>query len=194
MKRFGLTFALCAALAVPATATAHRPDKPENPAKQCRDSRGEHGERGALRKALRSRRDEHGRCVSERAKLKRRLVAQAVRECKAERAEDPAAFEQKYGVVEEAREEDGEARPWKAFHRCVRQKVKQALAELHEDRHNAAKECKAERAEDPDAFREKYGTNRKKRNALGKCVAEHVRHGEDSEPGSEPKEQGHLPF
>ena len=36
---------------------------------------------------------------------------------------------------------------------------------------NAAKECKAERKEDPDAFKEKYGTNKNGKNAFGKCVS-----------------------
>ena len=38
---------------------------------------------------------------------------------------------------------------------------------------NAAKACKAERALDPEAFREKYGTNRNGANAFGNCVASH---------------------
>jgi len=36
---------------------------------------------------------------------------------------------------------------------------------------NAAQECKAERAADPDAFAGKYATNGNKRNAYGKCVS-----------------------
>lgn len=36
---------------------------------------------------------------------------------------------------------------------------------------NAAQACKAERAENADAFAEKYGTNRNKKNAFGKCVS-----------------------
>ncbi len=38
---------------------------------------------------------------------------------------------------------------------------------------NAAKACKAERALDPEAFREKYGTNRNGANAFGNCVSSH---------------------
>jgi hypothetical protein len=37
---------------------------------------------------------------------------------------------------------------------------------------NAAKACKAERAQNPDAFATKYGTNANKRNAFGKCVSQ----------------------
>jgi hypothetical protein len=36
---------------------------------------------------------------------------------------------------------------------------------------NAAKACKAKRAEDPDAFAEEYGTNKNRKNAFGKCVS-----------------------
>ena len=39
---------------------------------------------------------------------------------------------------------------------------------------NAAKACKDERAADDDAFAEKYGSNKNKRNAYGKCVSQKV--------------------
>lgn len=35
--------------------------------------------------------------------------------------------------------------------------------------------CRAERAADPAAFRTKYGTNRNKANAFGKCVSQHAK-------------------
>jgi len=41
---------------------------------------------------------------------------------------------------------------------------------------NAARTCRAERTSmGADAFRNKYGTNRNKRNAFGKCVSQHAR-------------------
>ena len=40
---------------------------------------------------------------------------------------------------------------------------------------NAAKTCKAERTQDPDAFKAKYGTNKNKSNAFGKCVSQHAK-------------------
>jgi len=46
------------------------------------------------------------------------------------------------------------------------------------DKRQAAKECKAERGTTDAtraAFREKYGTNRNKKNAFGKCVSAAVR-------------------
>lgn len=39
---------------------------------------------------------------------------------------------------------------------------------------NAAKECKAERRENPGAFTATYGTGKNGRNALGKCVSQKV--------------------
>jgi hypothetical protein len=46
------------------------------------------------------------------------------------------------------------------------------------DRTNAARECRSERgttAATREAFRAKYGTNRNKRNAFGKCVSKLAR-------------------
>jgi hypothetical protein len=84
-----------------------------------------------------------------------------------------------------------------SFRRCVRREVA-----------NAAKECKAERADpafaaahDGKTFEEFYGTNANGRNAFGKCVSTAVRETEEaddadedkqSEDGTEPEEQdGH---
>jgi hypothetical protein len=39
---------------------------------------------------------------------------------------------------------------------------------------NAAKDCRAEQAADPEAFAENYGTNENQRNAFGKCVSSKV--------------------
>jgi hypothetical protein len=40
---------------------------------------------------------------------------------------------------------------------------------------NAAKACRSERAQDPTAFKNKYGTNANKSNAFGKCVSDKAR-------------------
>ena len=39
---------------------------------------------------------------------------------------------------------------------------------------NAAKQCKAERKTDAAGFAEKYGTNKNKKNAFGKCVSQNA--------------------
>lgn len=53
---------------------------------------------------------------------------------------------------------------------CMRQTRDEAVEAVR----NAAQECRVERADDPDAFREKYG-NRTGDNAFGRCVARHAR-------------------
>jgi hypothetical protein len=55
----------------------------------------------------------------------------------------------------------------KAMEACIAKAVPAAETQLK----NAAKACKAERAADPDAFAEKYGTNENDKNAYGKCVS-----------------------
>ncbi len=50
----------------------------------------------------------------------------------------------------------------------------QETEEQEEARENAAKKCKAERgttAQTIEAFKQKYGTNKNKANAFGKCVS-----------------------
>ena len=37
---------------------------------------------------------------------------------------------------------------------------------------NAAKDCHTEKNQDPAAFKQKYGTNKNKSNAFGKCVSQ----------------------
>jgi hypothetical protein len=79
-------------------------------------------------------------------------------QCKAERGKSKAtreAFKAKY---------DG-------FADCVRRAAADEEAENQEAARNAAQECRTERAADPDAFRETYGTNKNGKNAFGKCVS-----------------------
>jgi hypothetical protein len=53
----------------------------------------------------------------------------------------------------------------------VRQTAEEEEAENQSAHKNAAQECKAERSEDPDAFKETYGENKNGKNAFGKCVS-----------------------
>jgi hypothetical protein len=64
--------------------------------------------------------------------------------------------------------------------KCVSQKQKAAEQDQNDATVNAAKKCKAERALDPGAFKNKYGTNRNKRNAFGKCVSKLAQEQNDS--------------
>jgi hypothetical protein len=89
----------------------------------------------------------------------------AIAQCKSERGKTKAtrkAFKAKYH----------------SFRRCVRQETAEERAELRAARMNAAKECRAERADanfaathDGKSFREFYGTNKNGKNAFGKCVS-----------------------
>jgi hypothetical protein len=57
------------------------------------------------------------------------------------------------------------------------------------DRVNAAQECRAERGDSDatrEAFRVKYGTNKSKRNAFGKCVSQTAKAMHDEEEQSAP--------
>ena len=101
-------------------------------------------------------------CVAKREPAVEAAAKNAAKECKAERADDPDAFAEKYGTNKNGKN---------AYGKCVSGKTRQATDEETEARVNAAKACKAERADDPDAFAEKYGTNKNRKNAFGKCVS-----------------------
>ena len=108
-------------------------------------------------------------CVKGEKENASETIANASKECKAERDADPAAFTEKYGTGKNGKNAHG---------KCVSSKVDEEVAEDSEEFANAAKECKAERKADPEAFTETYGT-KKGKNAFGKCVSSKV--GSDDE-------------
>ncbi|TML80143.1 MAG: hypothetical protein E6G07_06670 [Actinobacteria bacterium] len=59
-----------------------------------------------------------------------------------------------------------------AFGTCVSKNAKKDQQQDKTAHANAAKQCKAEQAQDPAAFKQKYGTNKNKSNAFGKCVSQ----------------------
>jgi len=81
----------------------------------------------------------------------------AAKQCAAQKKADKAAFRGTYGRH--------------AMRNCIKGTTDEAATELK----NAAKECKAAREADPQAFHDQYGTNHNGRNALGKCISDHVR-------------------
>jgi hypothetical protein len=93
----------------------------------------------------------------------------AIKQCKAERGKTKAtrrAFKAKYH----------------SFKRCVRQNAAEEHAEMQAALKNAAKQCKAERADpnfaathDGKTFDELYGTGKHGKNAYGKCVSQKAR-------------------
>ena len=98
----------------------------------------------------------------------------AEKACKAERgttAASMAAFNEKYGTNKNKKN---------AFGKCVSSKSKDDDDEADENKNetNASKKCKAERgttAASIAAFEAKYGTNKNKKNAHGKCVSKYAK-------------------
>src|SRR6185312_12654564 len=88
----------------------------------------------------------------------------AAQECRAERGEDRAAFQDAWGT-------NGNKK--NAFGKCVSAKARENRAEEDaqdeqevEEFKNAAKECAAERRDTSrEAFADEHGTNKNKRNA-----------------------------
>ena len=81
----------------------------------------------------------------------------------------PGGLQEKYGTGKHGANAHG---------KCVSQKAKSKTAdevddEVKADVH-AAKACKTERKADPAAFA-KYGSNKNKRNAFGKCVSKQAK-------------------
>jgi hypothetical protein len=119
-----------------------------------------------------NKRNAHGKCVSKFAKVQDKNQSNASKDCKTERGDTPesvAAFNEKYGTGKNKKN---------ALGRCISQKAKAASADQEDELVNAAKECKAERGSTDasrEAFRNKYGTNKNKRNAFGKCVSRHAK-------------------
>jgi hypothetical protein len=109
-------------------------------------------------------------CLTSQKSIAGIAAKNAAMECKAEQAQDAEAFTGKYGTNPNKKN---------AFGKCVSGKVKEAVEEQQADTMNAAKQCKAERAKDPQAFATTHGTNKNKRNAFGKCVSKLAKEQED---------------
>jgi len=189
MKRVIAIGSALAMLAVPAGAAA-KPDSTDrsNAAKECR---AERGSTSATREAFaakygtnKNKRNAFGKCVSKRALDEEHegevAHKNASKECKAEAETLGAeAFAAKYGT--------GNGK--NAHGKCVSSKAKEHEAEADaedkeqiEDRKSAAKTCAAERNEiGREPFAEKYGTNKNKRNAFGKCVSKTAKAMHDDE-------------
>lgn len=190
MKRIGITFALVASLAIPATALADEPtgtDK-QNASEQCKAQRTAMGVAAfnQLYGTNKTDKNAFGKCVSKfaRDEQKEREAAHsnAAKDCKAERAADEAAFNAKYGT---------NAKKTNAYGKCVSTKAKankDAADEADEEKDaqtvKAAKTCRTEQKADAAAFKAKYGTNANKSNAFGKCVSAQAKAQNDDQPQS----------
>ena len=156
------------AAAWPAAALAQTPSPTPNPSQQCRAQRTAMGTAAfaQLYGTNAGRTNAFGACVSKIARAQRAEHSGAVAACRAERSTDATAFANKYGTGPKKRN---------AFGKCVSTKARAAAEARQSATINAARACRAERkALGATAFAAKYGTNRNKRNAFGKCVAQKV--------------------
>jgi hypothetical protein len=163
-------FAAIVAIAVPAAALAAEPSQQneKNAAKHCRALRKASGDEN-FRSMFGGGKNAYGKCVSQNAKKDQQqeanAKANASKQCDAEEAKDPQAFKAKYGTGKQGKNAHG---------RCVSQKAKENKAKADKRDQNqvtAAEQCKAEQSQDPNAFKQKYGTNKNRKNAFGKCVS-----------------------
>lgn len=166
MRILVLTFAFMALLAVPAVTLASDPS-PANQAtaqQRCRDQLKTMGVKDfrALYGTNANKKNAFGKCVSKLAQQEAANQDNAAKQCQKERDDNPAAFATKYGTNHNNRN---------AFGKCVSQKAKAQSQAEQQATLNAAKACKAERADDATAFQNKYGKNHNKQNAFGKCVS-----------------------
>ena len=156
-------FAVVASLST-AMALAETTPVTPNPSQVCKNLRTQMG--AATFKATygtnHNKRNAFGKCVSAQSKLVSNQTKAAKNTCKAEQAADAAAFAQKYGTNKNKKN---------AYGKCVSSQASAGVKENVTAIVNAAKQCKAERKADPAAFKAKYGTNKNKRNAFGKCVS-----------------------
>jgi hypothetical protein len=111
MKKIGLALSLMAALALPGTALAH---KPEGKGKR---------HRAAGCAAHVSSKGKRARC-----ELKRQALRAAVGQCRDERAQDVVAFEQKYGAEHGMRN-------------CIRRTVQQTIGQFKNAAHECKAEA-----------------------------------------------------
>src|SRR3954464_3840624 len=184
MRKLAILGALVAFMATPAFATASSTAK-SDAQKQCRAERTAMGTQ-TFRDTYgtnKNKKNAFGKCVSHRTNqnqaTEKTAQKNAAKECKAERAADPAAFQTQYGTGKNKKN---------AFGKCVSQKAraktKQAEQGQVKAEENAAKQCKDERTADPAAFQQKYGTNKNKKNAFGKCVSQKAKAQEASQQQS----------
>src|SRR2546426_3981981 len=171
MKRAWIALAAVAALVVPLTAVASvSQTDTKNAAQFCKGLRADMGV-AAFKQAYGTNHNKSnalGKCVSKNARVEDQNHSDAVKQCKAESNANQSAFIAKYGPGTHGNS---------AFGKCVSQKQDQADQQNHDAIVNAAKQCRDERAKDPAAFKDKYGTNANKRNAFGKCVSKLAREG-----------------
>ncbi len=173
MKR--MLFALAVvALAAPFAALAADPGSGNgaSPAQACNTEQTAMGHDAfkALYGTNADKSNAFGKCVAKKATQRAKSQSNAVSACRAEQADTTFAanhsgktFDQFYGTGKNGKD---------AFGKCVSSKAKAANNSADANVLDAVKQCKADRASDPAAFKNTYGKNRNKANAFGKCVSQ----------------------
>jgi hypothetical protein len=164
MKKVWLAVGVLTAMALPATAAALSPSDFKNAAKYCKAVRADLGV-STFKQTYgtnKHKSNAYGKCVSKQARVEHGNHSNAVSTCRDERAQDVTAFNQKYGTGHNGSN---------ALGKCVSQKSKAASEDEQQATVNAARGCREERSQGAQAFKDKYGTNRNKSNAFGKCVS-----------------------
>jgi len=159
VRKLSLVVALVV-LAVPAAAPAKGSGPGQkNSAKHCKALRAEMGA-DAFRAAFGGKRGKNalGRCVSAQRKARRDVRKRARKTCRAKGLRG------------------------QAMKRCLRQALAADPAPAPAEFAHAVEECRADQAEDPEAFADEFGDGS---DAFGKCVAHEVADDSD-EPETEP--------
>jgi hypothetical protein len=142
--------------------------------------RAERGTTDATRAAFtqkygtnKNKKNAFGKCVSKQAAAQAKqddaASEDASKACTTEQGTTPetqAAFADKYGTNKNKKN---------AFGKCVSQKTQDAVQADDAAEVSAAKACNTERGTTDatrTAFTQKYGTNKNKKNAFGKCVSQ----------------------
>jgi hypothetical protein len=163
----------CALLALAVPAMAPADDTPaSNAAKTCKAIRTAAGTANfkAAYGTNKNKSNAFGKCVSAQSKVEKSAAGKSSATCKAEQADPNFAaahggktFAEFYGTGKKGKN---------AFGKCVSSHAKTANEAETAAKVNAAKACKAERKSlGAAAFAAKYGTNKNKKNAFGKCVS-----------------------
>src|SRR4051794_37339382 len=174
MKTYKFAIAAIGTLALAAPVMADDSSSTTTPSasQQCRTEKAQMG--AATFKQTygtnKNRSNAFGKCVSKRSQAtsdaSEQAQTDAAKQCKAEEAADPAAFKTKYGTGKTGNN---------AYGKCVSGKAKaqtnQQVSDETKTDVSPAKSCKTERTAAPAAFKAKYGTNKNKSNAFGKCVS-----------------------
>jgi hypothetical protein len=174
MKKL-LFLVAAAAFAAPLALAADPPSSEgASPAQACATERTQIGAAAfrALHGTNASKSNAFGKCVLKKAQTREGNHQNAVDECRTEQSDanfagghDGKSFGDFYGT--------GSGK--NAFGKCVSGKAKADNQAADAAEIKAAKDCKSERAVDPAAFKAKYGTNKNKSNAFGKCVSKKVK-------------------